>query len=222
MLPHRKDAKARRLPRFVCHMKTNILLADGRKLVREALALLLEKQEELRVVGQAEDGHDAARLVKALSVQVVVLNPTPSTQSVPDLVRSIVKARPGVRVIVLTFNPAVEFVQDILDAGALGCLTKECSGPELISAVRTVLENKLYLSSSLVDRVVKRYVRPSSQTSGEKSLAPREREILRHIASGQTTKEIAAALGVGTKTVETHRRRMMEKLNRHSVAELTK
>ena len=203
-------------------MKINILLADGRKLLREALGLLLEKHDDLRVVGEAEEGHDVLRLVKALSVQVVLLNPTPTSHGTPDLVRSIIKARPGVRVIVLTFNPAVEFVQDILDAGALGCLTRECAGAELVAAVRTVLDNKLYLSPSLVDRVVKRYVRPSSRPPAEKSLAPREREILRHIASGQTTKEIAAALGVGTKTVETHRRRMMEKLNRHSVAELTK
>jgi DNA-binding NarL/FixJ family response regulator len=202
-------------------MKINILLADGRKLLREALSLLLEKQDDFRVVGEAEDSQDVTRLVKALAVQVVILNPTPATQSVPELIRSILKARPGVRVIVLTFNPAVEFVQDILDAGALGCLTKECAGAELVAAVRSVLENKLYLSPSLVDRVVKRYVRPSTRPA-EKSLAPREREILRHIASGQTTKEIAAALGVGAKTVETHRRRMMEKLNRHSVAELTK
>jgi DNA-binding NarL/FixJ family response regulator len=203
-------------------VKINILLADGRKLLREALGLLLEKHDDLRVVGEAEEGHDVLRLVKALTVQVVILNPTPTSHGIPDLVRSIIKARPGVRVIVLTFNPAVEFVQDILDAGALGCLTRECAGAELVAAVRTVLDNKLYLSPSLVDRVVKRYVRPSSRPAAEKSLAPREREILRHIASGQTTKEIAAALGVGTKTVETHRRRMMEKLNRHSVAELTK
>ena len=203
-------------------MKINVLLADGRKLLREALSLLLEKQEDVRVIGEAEDGHDAVRLVKALSVHVVILNPTPATPSVSELVRSILKARPRVRVIVLTFNPAVEFVQDILDAGALGCLTKECAGAELMAAVRAVLENKLYLSPSLVDRVVKRYVRPSTRSTPERSLAPREREILRHIAAGQTTKEIAAALGVGTKTVETHRRRIMEKLNRHSVAELTK
>ena len=203
-------------------MKINVLLADGRKLLREALSLLLEQHDDIHVVGEAEDGQDATRLVKALSVHVVVLNPTPATHSVPELVRSILKARPGVRVIVLTFNPTVEFVQDILDAGALGCLTKECAGAELVAALRTVLDNKLYLSPSLVDRVVKRYVRPSTRTTPERSLAPREREILRHIATGQTTKEIAAALGVGTKTVETHRRRIMEKLNRHSVAELTK
>jgi two-component system, NarL family, response regulator NreC len=203
-------------------MKINILLADGRKLLREALGLLLEQHDDLRVAGEAEEGQDVLRLVKALSVQVVILNPTPTSHGIPDLVRAIIKTRPGVRVIVLTFNPAVEFVQDILDAGALGCLTRECAGAELVAAVRTVLENKLYLSPSLVDRVVKRYVSPSSHPAAEKSLAPREREILRHIASGHTTKEIAAALGVGTKTVETHRRRMMEKLNRHSVAELTK
>ena len=203
-------------------MKIQILLADGRKLLREALSLLLEKHDDLRVVGEAEEAHDVLRLVKAVSAQVVILTPTPATASVPDLVRSIIKTRPGVRVIVLTFSPAVEFVQDVLDAGALGCLTKECAGAELVAAVRAVLDNKLYLSPSRVDRVVKRYVRPSSRSAAERSLAPREREILRHIASGQTTKEIAAALGVGTKTVETHRRRMMEKLNRHSVAELTK
>jgi DNA-binding NarL/FixJ family response regulator len=203
-------------------MKINILLADGRKLFREGLSLLLEKHEDLRVIGEAEDGRDVCKLVRALSGHVVILNLTPPLAGGTDLIRSIVRADPEVRVIALTLTPAATAVREILEAGALGCLTKECAAAELVTAIRTVMQGKVYLSPNLVDLVVSGYVRPSGDTPTQRPLAPREREVLRRIAGGQSTKEIAYALGVSAKTVETHRRRIMDKLGMHSVAELTK
>jgi DNA-binding NarL/FixJ family response regulator len=203
-------------------MKINILLADGRKLFREGLSLLLEKHEDLRVIGEAEDGRDVCKLVRALSAHVVIVNLTPPLSGGTELIRSIVRADAEVRVIALTLSPAATAVREILEAGALGCLTKECAAAELVAAIRTVMPGKVYLSPRLVDQVVSGYVRSPGEAGPQRSLAPREREVLRRIAGGQTTKGIAYALGVSAKTVETHRRRIMEKLGMHSVAELTK
>jgi DNA-binding NarL/FixJ family response regulator len=125
------------------------------------------------------------------------------------------------RLIVLSLSPSIEYVQCLMEAGASGVLTKECASQELVAAVEKVRSGGVYLSPALVDRFVHRYTRSGPLGPSQRGLAPREREVLRLIAAGHSTKEIAATLAVSSKTVETHRRRMMEKLNRHSVAELT-
>lgn len=203
-------------------MGTNVLLADGRKLFREGLSVLLEKHADIHVIGEAEDGQSAAKLMRAMSPHVVILNATLSTRATADLVRSLRGAQKEVRVIVLSMHPTLPFVREILEAGAAACLTKECASEELVSAIRTVVQGRVYLSSKIGELVVSGYVGTAARANAPRPLSEREREILRRIAEGQTTKQIAQALRVGTKTVETHRRRMMEKLNKHSVAELTK
>lgn len=205
-------------------MKINVLLTEGRKLVREGLCLVLERHEGIRVIGEASDVPSAVKLVRALPVHVVVLNLTTPTVGGADAVRSLVRASPKRRVgvVVLTLNPDARFVGDLLEAGAGACLTKDGAGTELVEAIRTVRAGKRHLSPGLIDVVVEDYARPADRPATERPLAPRERVVLQRIAAGQTTKEIAAALGVSGKTVETHRRRIMDKLNRHSVAELTK
>jgi DNA-binding NarL/FixJ family response regulator len=124
-------------------------------------------------------------------------------------------------VIVLSHTPTVEYVQDLIKAGASGCLSRESAGAELVAAVEKVNSQGVYLSPALADRVVARYVQPTPKNP-KRTLAPREREVLRRIAAGQCTKEIALAMGVSSKTIETHRCRIMQKLDRHNVAELTK
>ena len=203
-------------------MKVNVVLVDGRKLFREGLSALLEKHADLRVVGEADDAAAAPKLVKALAPQVVILNVTLSTRAVTDAIKSIATARSGTRVIVLTFQADAGFVREVLQAGASACLTKESASSELVTAIRTVVSQQTYLSPSIADAVVAGYVLPRGKRKAGRSLSAREREILQRIADGQTTKAIAAALGVSSKTIETHRRRMMEKLGLHSVAELTK
>ena len=205
-------------------MKINVLLADGRKLVREGLSLLLERHDGVSVIGEASDAQSAVKLVKALPVHVVVLNLTAPTLSGSESVAALVRARtePSVRVIVLTLNPDAALVRALLEAGASGCLTKDAAGTELVHAIRTVQASSVYLSPSLVDAVVGGYVGVTAGARRVRALAPRERVILARIAAGESTKEIAAALKVSTKTIETQRRRIMDKLDRHSVAELTK
>jgi DNA-binding NarL/FixJ family response regulator len=204
--------------------KINVLLADGRKLVREGLSLLLERHEGIGVIGEAVDAQGAVKLVKALPVDVVILNLASPMLGGLDAVKALVRVRTErpTRIIVLMMNPDAALARGLLEAGASGCLAKEAAGAELVQAIRTVQAGRVYLSPSLVDAVVGGYVRPTKGAARERPLAPRERVILERIAAGESTKEIAAALGVSTRTVETQRRRIMQKLDRHSVAELTK
>lgn len=203
-------------------MKVNVVLVDGRKLFREGLGALLEKHADLKVVGEADDPAAAPKLVKALAPHVVILNITLSTRSAADAIESIATARAGTRVVVLTLQADAGFVREVLQAGASACLTKESASSELVTAIRAVMTRQTYLSPTLADAVVAGYVLPRGKRNAGRNLSSREREILQRIADGQTTKAIASALGVSTKTIETHRRRMMEKLGLHSVAELTK
>jgi DNA-binding NarL/FixJ family response regulator len=123
----------------------------------------------------------------------------------------------------LTLWPNTTFIREILEAGAAGCLTKECASADLVTAIRTVMTHMVYLSPRIAEAVVNGYVLPGGKSAGAaRALSARERQILRRIADGETTKQIALAFKVSTKTIETHRRRIMQKLGKHSVAELTK
>lgn len=200
----------------------NVLIADGRKLFREGLFLVLERQAGIKVIGEAEDARDVPRLLSSLSINVVILDLSPARSSDFEMVRAIVRASQSARVIVLSHTPTIEYVQDLIKAGASGCLSRESAGAELVAAVEKVNRQGVYLSTALADRVVSRHVQPAAAKQLKRALASREREVLRRIAAGQCTREIALAMGVSSKTIETHRRRIMQKLDRHSVAELTK
>ena len=200
-----------------------VVLVEGRKLLREGLCALLERHEDVKVVGEVDESRSVTKLVGALAVDVVVLNVIPAQVGGIELARAIRKSCPDVRIVALTMEPTPHLLRDLLNIGVHGCLTKQSSALELVEAIRTVMADTTYLSPSLVDLVASGDGHASPPPSiPTRPLAPREREILQRIAGGETTKEIARALGVGTKTVETHRRRMMQKLNKHSVAELTK
>jgi DNA-binding NarL/FixJ family response regulator len=203
-------------------MKIRVLLADSRRLIREGICALLERYPDIKVVGACDEGPDAVKLVKALAPDVVLINLTLSTHGSRGLISDLRAAAARVRVVALTHSPGAESIQEILSAGVAGCLTKDCACDELLAAIRTVFAFKVYLSPFVAEAVVSGYVlrgKPASRTAG---LSAREKLILRRIADGETTKQIATAVGVSVKTIETYRRRMMQKLGVHSVAELIK
>lgn len=201
-----------------------ILLVDDHRIVRESLANLLVKQTDFQVVGQAEDGRKALRLVAELKPRVVVMDVGMAGMNGIDATRQILEIAPEVRVIGLSMHSERRFVEEMLRAGAVGYLLKDCAFEQLVLAIRTVAEGRFYLGPRIVDEVLKHYVRQLSSNASAKpeTLTTREREVVQLLAEGKTTLEIADILKVSAKTVETHRRNVMEKLKIFSVAELTK
>jgi DNA-binding NarL/FixJ family response regulator len=204
-------------------LSIRILLADDHQIVRDGLRALLEKEQRLEVVGEAKEGRTAVRLAAMLKPSVVLID-----VSMPDLngieaTRQIMAALPTVKVIALSMHSDKRYVGEMLKAGAVGYLLKDLAFEEVTRAINAVLDGQVYLSRGVVGVVVEDYVRHLTEAgTGDTVLTPREREILQLVAEGQSTKEMAAALHVSIKTVETHRRQIMEKLDIHSVAELTK
>ena len=205
-------------------MSLRILLADDHKITRQGLRSLLEQQADMEVVAEAEEGRTAVRLAKELSPDVVIMD-----VSMPDLngieaTRQIVNRSPTTRVVALSMHSDTLFVSEMLKSGASGYMLKDCAFEELERAIRTVVSGKTYLSPTISGVVVDDYLHrlTKGDSGGEDVLTHREKEVLQLVAEGKSTKRIALKLHVSIKTVETHRRQIMEKLDLHSVAELTK
>ena len=205
-------------------MGIKILLADDHKLLREGLRALIEEQQNMTVIAEAENGRSAVQLSARLSPDIIVMDISMPGLNGIDATRRITAELPGVKVIALSMHADRNFVVEMFKAGAMGYLLKDCAFEELIRAINTVVANKAYLSAKLSDTMIKDYVNlfPGNNLSVFSALTNREREILQLLAEGKGTREISAGLNVSTKTVETFRRQIMKKLDIHSVAELTK
>lgn len=206
-------------------MSIKILLAENHKIFREGLRSLIEKQSDMEVVAEAEEGRTAVRLVRELLPDVVIMD-----ISMPDLngmeaARQITHEFGDVRIVALSMHSDSLFVTEMLKSGASGYLLKDCAFEELALAIRAVVAGKTYLSPSISSVVVDDYLHRSPKKtdfSGLDVLTNREREVLQLLAEGKSTKQIALKLHISGKTVETHRRQIMNKLDIHTVAELTK
>jgi DNA-binding NarL/FixJ family response regulator len=205
-------------------MSVKILLADDHKITRQGLRSLLEKEPDMEVVAEAEEGRTAVRLVRELLPDVVVMD-----VSMPDLngmeaTHQIVTEHPNVKVIALSIHSDNLFVSEMLKSGASGYLLKDCAFEELASAIHVVVDGKTYLSPAVSGVVIDDYLHHLARTESPSSevLTDREREVLQLIAEGKSTKQVALKLHISVKTVETHRRQIMSKLNIHTIAELTK
>lgn len=205
-------------------MSVKILLADDHKITRQGLRSLLEKEPDMEVVAEAEEGRTAVRLVRELLPDVVVMD-----VSMPDLngmeaTHQIVAEHPNVKVIALSIHSDNLFVSEMLKSGASGYLLKDCAFEELARAIHVVVDGKTYLSPAVSGVVVDDYLHRLARTESPSSevLTDREREVLQLIAEGESTKQVALKLHISVKTVETHRRQIMSKLDIHTIAELTK
>ena len=205
-------------------MGVKVLLADDHKIVRDGLRTLLEKNAEVKVVGEAEDGRTAVQLAKKLSPDIVIMDVAMPDLNGIEATRQVVAEHPGVKVIAVSMHSDKRFVAEMLKAGASAYLSKDYAFDELEKVIRTVMANKIYLSPDISGVVVESYVRhtPKPESTAFSLLSDREREVLQLVAEGKTAKEIAEHLHVSIKTVETHRTNIMTKLNIHRVAELTK
>ncbi len=201
-----------------------VLLADDHQITREGIRALLEKEPDIDVVAEAENGLIAVELAGELSPDVILMDITMPEMNGIEATRQIISAGAGTKIIALSMHADKQYVLEMLRAGASGYLLKDCAQGDLARAVRTVDSNLTFFSPEIADTVVEEYARHQAADSSKAAsiLTPREREVLQLLTGGMNTKEIAMHIGVSTKTIETHRQHIMEKLKLRSVAELTK
>ncbi len=205
-------------------MAISILIADDHKIVREGLIALLSQHPQMQVVGEAENGRQAVQLAASLRPQVVIIDIGMPELNGIEATRQIVAEVPGAKVIALSMHSDKRFVKGMLKAGAAGYLLKYCASEELVSAIQMVMANRVYLSHDITGIVVEDYVQKlaDSDASAFQTLTPREREVLQLLAEGHSTRQIADTLHVSVKTIEVHRKQLMDKLGLASLADLVK
>jgi two-component system, NarL family, response regulator NreC len=205
-------------------MGIKILLADDHKIIREGLRALLEKNPKMEVIAEAQDGLTTVSLAKKLLPDIVIMDIGMPDMNGIDATGQIVSETKGIRIIALSMHSDRRFVLQMLKAGASGYLLKDSAFEELELAIQTVMSGQPYLSPKITDVVIKEYIHniPANEATAFSTLTTREREVLQLLAEGKTTKQIAVYLNISIKTIETHRQQVMEKLNIHSIAELTK
>ena len=198
-----------------------ILLADDHTMVRQGLRKVLEERPEWQVVAEAGDGHEAVRLAELHKPNVAVLDVAMPLLNGIEATRRIAKRVPQTRILVLSMYSDEAYVTQMMKAGATGYLLKDSAGVDLQEAVLSVAQGKSYFSPAVARLMSADYARQRGPDDDRyESLSDREREIFQLIAEGKANKEIAALLFISLSTVETHRARIMEKLDLHSAAEI--
>ena len=200
-------------------MAVRIVLADDHQIVRQGIRALLEARG-FDVVGEGEDGNVAIRLVKQLKPHVAVLDIAMPSLNGIDAAREIARVSPGTKTILLTMFSEDHRLVEALRAGVSGYLIKTRAAEDLEHAIREVCRGGVYFSQGLSRDVVEAYLSRKPLASVE--LSPRERQVLQLVAEGKSTKEVANLLGVSTKTAESHRTRIMAKLDIHETASLVR
>lgn len=199
----------------------SVLIADDHALVRAGIRALLEKIEGITVVGEAGKGSEALELVSQLNPNLLLLDLTMPEGGGFEVLDQVTKQFPDIRVIVLTVHEAGEYALRALREGAAGFLPKSAASTELELAIQTVIRGEVYISPETSRKTLLDY-RKGTKRDLLATLSPRQREVLRLIAEGRTTKQIAQVLEISVKTVETHRSQLMERLNIHDVAGLVR
>ncbi len=205
--------------------KISVLLVEDHHVVRKGISYLLSLEEDIDLVGEAEDGNEAVKMAKDLCPDVVVMDITMPNLNGIDAVKQIKKAIPETKVMILTMHTREQYIRQALREGASGYLLKESTQEELANAIRTVHKGGVALSPSISRFVLKEYVRqadPKKAVDSLELLTDRERQVLRLIAEGKTNKEIAKCLSISKSTVNIHRTNVMQKLDIHDTAGLVR
>ena len=199
-----------------------VLIADDHALVRAGIRALVEKIENMVVVGEAGKGSEVLDLVRQLRPNLMLLDITMPDGGGFEVLNQVTKKYPDIKVIVLTVHEAGEYAIRALREGAAGFLPKSAASTELEQAIETVVRGEVYISPETSKKTLLEFGKGATKRDLLASLSPRQREVLRLIAEGKTTKQIAQVLDISVKTVETHRAQLMERLGIHDVAGLVR
>jgi len=199
-----------------------VLIADDHALVRAGIRALVERIDDVVVVGEAGKGSEALELVRQLSPDLILLDITMPDGNGFDVLDQVTKLYPEIRVIVLTVHEAGEYALRAVREGAAGYLPKSAASIELEQAIQTVIRGERYISPETAQNTIFEVTNRATKRDLLATLSPRQREVLRLIAEGKTTKQIAQVLEISVKTVETHRAQLMERLGIHDVAGLVR
>jgi len=203
-------------------MPARILLVDDHRVLREGLRSLLERQAEMTVVGEAGDGRAALRLVRELKPDLVIMDVNMEGVDGIDATRLITQDYPGTKVVALSMYLRKTFVAEMFKSGASGYLLKESAFAEIVEAIKTVLAGETYVCRKVAGLLVNEYAPGRGGSPAKILLTSRETEIVRMLANGMTSKEIAGATKASVKTIDACRRRVMQKLRVASTADLVK
>lgn len=204
--------------------KHTIVIAEDHTILREGLRALLSSHADLEIVGEAEDGRDAIRCAEKVRPNLILMDLSMPKMHGLDAIREIRRRIPETKILVLTVHKTEEYILATLEAGAAGYVLKDATHAELVTAIKTVLGGKPYLSPAISERVIQGYLEGKKGKKIDTSwdtLTPREREMLKLIAEGYKNKEIAEIMCISVKTAEKHRANLMKKLDLHSVSALT-
>jgi two-component system response regulator NreC len=205
--------------------KVRLLVADDHKIFRQGIKKLLEEEADLQVVGEAADGREAVKKATELKPDLVLMDIAMANLNGLEATRQIKKVLPETKIIMVTMHKNEEYILQSFQAGASGFILKEGAVEELVHAIRSIHQDKSFLSPTISKTLIDAYLRKMETGKTETPfdlLTDREREVLQLIAEGYTNREVAKALFISVKTVEAHRAHIMQKLNIHDVAKLVK
>ncbi len=206
--------------------RITVLLVEDHTLVRQGLRLLIEKDGDVEIAGEAKTGREAVQMHDELQPNVIVMDIAMPLLNGLQATRQILKACPAAKVLILSAHSDPEYVEQVVKAGALGYLIKHTSGEVVAKAIRELHSGKTFFTHTIAKWLKEDYQKSNDgiglQKRHQVELTPREAELLQLIAEGHANKQIASELGISIKTVEKHRQSLMEKLNIHDIAGLTR
>lgn len=204
--------------------KIRVLIADDHAILRSGLRMLIDAQTDMVVVGEAQDGNEAVAITLKTSPDVVILDVTMPERGGLQAIHDVLKRSPGTRILLLTMHEEVAYLRTALASGASGYVLKKSVDADLLSAIRAVYKGRTYIDSELASELIE-HTLPQHSRSGSKTsevLSERELQVLKLVAEGFSSREIAQQIFVSVKTIETYRSRFAEKLGLHSRADIVR